>query len=108
MSFRKNWTSTGDKEIVRVDSVQRCKPGIGSNDRLDEINEQYAEHQRAEHETGHCGGLDDHCPHCEADRNAELEAKHYQGHVFDRLQYDLNWALDVIQHGKLPGKKGIR
>ena len=75
MSFKKNWTATGDKEIVRV---ERYKPGIGSNDQLDEINEQFAEHERACHEAGEC--LEE-CPHCEAD----AEAEHYQRSTFDRL-----------------------
>ncbi len=76
MSFRKNWTSTGDKEIVRV---ERVKPGIGSNDQLDDINEQYAEHERAAHDDGEC--LED-CSQCAAD----AEAKHYERSTFDRLQ----------------------
>ena len=104
MSFKKNWTATGEKEMVRKDDEFpllepsfpflpanivpnhedrlaniRCKPGIGSNDQLDEINEQFAEHERAQHEAGEC--LED-CQQCAAD----AEAEHYQQSTFDRLQ----------------------
>lgn len=75
MSFKKVW-STGFKEIVHV---QRVKPGIGSNDQLDELNEQFAEHELAQHEAGEC--LED-CQQCAADE----EAKHYAGSTFDRIQ----------------------
>ena len=73
MSFKKNWTATGDKEIVRT------KPGIGSNDHLDTLNEQFAEYELAQHEAGEC--LED-CSQCAAD----AEAKHYEQSTFDRLQ----------------------
>jgi hypothetical protein len=72
MSFQKHWTKEGAKEMIRT------KPYIGSQDMLDEISEQAAEHERACHEAGEC--LED-CPHC----NAEAEARHYQRHVFDRM-----------------------
>jgi hypothetical protein len=72
MSFQKHWTATGDKEMLRT------KPYIGSNDILDELNEQAAEHKRVAHEAGECR---ENCAHCEADR----EARHYQRTVFDRF-----------------------
>ena len=71
MSFIKNWNE-GEKEMVRT------KPGIGSNDQLDELAEQEAEWQRTNHEAGECRKD---CQYCELDR----EAKHYQRHVFDRF-----------------------
>ena len=56
--------------------VERTKPGIGSNDQLDDIANQFAEYERTQHEAGEC--VED-CPHCAADR-------HYQQSTFDRLQ----------------------
>ena len=79
MTLCKIW-NTDSRGLVRT------KPFAGDNgDYLDNINDQAAEAQRAEHEAGECAGLDDHCPHCEADKQAELEARHYERHVFDRL-----------------------
>ena len=46
--------------------MQRTKPYIGSNDQLDELAEQEAEWQRANHEAGEC--LED-CPYCELVRS---------------------------------------
>jgi len=65
--------------LVPVDCV-RSKPGIGSNDQLDDIANQFAEYERTQHEAGEC--VED-CPHCAADR---AEAIHYQQFTFDRLQ----------------------
>jgi hypothetical protein len=63
----------------------RSKPYVASNDHLDAINDEFAEHERWAHARGECGGPDDHCPHCEADKQAELEARHYERHVFERI-----------------------
>ena len=85
--------------LVPVDSVQRSKPGIGSNDQLDDIANQFAEYERTQHEAGEC--VED-CPHCAADKESwyhaledldgglsyeqRKEAKRYQQSTFDRLQ----------------------
>ena len=48
--------------------MERTKPYIGSNDQLDELAEQEAEWQRANHEAGEC--LED-CPYCELERHGK-------------------------------------
>ena len=87
MTFTKHWTAQGEKEMIRN------KPYAGDDsDYLDSINEAWAEDERTRHHEGLCGGLDDHCPHCEADKQAEEEARHYQSHVFDRLGFTFKKA----------------
>jgi hypothetical protein len=67
----------------------RSKPYVASNDHLDAINDEFAEHERWAHARGECGRLDDHCPHCEVERDLELEARRQDraNYVFTRLGF---------------------
>ena len=90
MTYQKHWTH-GGKEMIRN------KPPAGDNgDYLDSINDQWSDVQHAQHDEGECGGLDDHCPWCEADKQAELEDRHYQRHTFDQINRMAEYNVKVM------------
>ena len=87
MKMIKTYNSRG---LVPEQPLIRSKPCIASNDFLDELNDQFGEWEKAQHDIREC--LDG-CQHCEAD----AEAKHY-----DRVMFDLLHKLFSFKEGFKP------